>query len=308
MEYQELEDYIFELRDEHLEFQVAIPGFIKPEEIEGFYEPVNKAFLDFQGQYRLPALQGVRKFWEGPFPEQIHAIRSMVGDDETITNNCLIYAVLCVVIGPRLSRIKISWKDVQFNKDLYNYAEGWVLIPPSADSGYESVSRYARGNGVPFVLDPIKFKNLSAVRKQSDMEVDLPSKFIQHENPQMNVRILGMNVIEFISYSASGFPRQQFGNQRDPKWLRTMKVHNPYTGLNQIVGGALLSAMRKEARFTWLCKDVSARVFYDYPNINRNLRRFSVEADTGLVQEKSGGFPDSREGRRGPLACYLRVK
>jgi hypothetical protein len=177
MDYDELEDFIFELRDQNLEFQVGMPDFIEEPIIDSFKEPVNDALHSLQGQYRIPDLQGLGSYEEFDFPPKVHAIRSMVGDDETVTTNCLMYAVLCVVVGPLLSRIKISWSDVQFNKELYNYAEGWILLPPSMDSSFESVNRYNKGNGVPFVLDPIKFKDLSAVRKQSDMEVDLPSKF-----------------------------------------------------------------------------------------------------------------------------------
>jgi hypothetical protein len=176
-DYEQLEDFIFELRDENLEFQVGLPNFVETDLVEGFKPLANAAFLDLQRQYRIPELQGLRHYWEAEFPKKIHAIRSMVGDDEVVTSNCLIYAILCVVIGPLLARIKISWHDVQFNRELYNYAEGWILLPPSKDSDFESVNRYNKTSGVPFVLDPIKFKDLSAVRKQSDMEVDLPSKF-----------------------------------------------------------------------------------------------------------------------------------
>jgi len=177
MDYLELEDFIFEMRDMNLEFQVGMKGFIKPEETTDLIRPVNLSFRQLQKEYRIPELHGVANFWESDFPEIIHAIRSMVGDDETVTTNSLVYAILCVVVGPILARIKLSWSDIQFNRDLYNYAEGWIFLPPSMDSSFESVNRYAKGNGVPFVLDPIKFKNLSAVRKQSDMDVDLPSKF-----------------------------------------------------------------------------------------------------------------------------------
>jgi len=176
-DYQDLEDYIFELRDENLEFQVGLPDFMEEPLTAAFQDAAENAVLDLQRQYRIPDLHGVPKLGDWKFPEKIHAIRSMVGDDETVTTNDLMYAILCVVTGPLLARIKISWADVQFNRELYNYAEGWILLPPSRDSDFESVNRYNRGNGVPFVLDPIKFKDLSAVRKQSDMEVDLPSKF-----------------------------------------------------------------------------------------------------------------------------------
>lgn len=111
------------------------------------------------------------------FPEVVHAIRSMVGDDEVVTSNSLLYAVLCILLGSIIAKIKISWEDVQMSKYLFNYAEGNILLPPSKDADFESVNKYNKGNGVPFVLDAVRFRDLSCVRKQSNMETDLPSKF-----------------------------------------------------------------------------------------------------------------------------------
>jgi len=139
-DYQDLEDYIFELRDENLEFQVGLPDFMEEPLTAAFQDAAENAVLDLQRQYRIPDLHGVPKLGDWKFPEKIHAIRSMVGDDETVTTNDLMYAILCVVTGPLLARIKISWADVQFNRELYNYAEGWILLPPSRDSDFESVT------------------------------------------------------------------------------------------------------------------------------------------------------------------------
>jgi hypothetical protein len=128
--------------------------------------------------YKIEAVSHVEKLWDKTsFPSLIQAIRSMVGDDEVTTTNSLVYAILCIVIGPQISQIIVSWEDVQFNRNLYNYAEGWVYLPPSMDSDFESVTRFNRNQGVPFVMDPVKFKDLSCVRKQSNMEEDLASKF-----------------------------------------------------------------------------------------------------------------------------------
>jgi hypothetical protein len=151
-----------------------------------YFEPISETvetkvredFCTLQRWYRIPQLSEiVDPLDAGNFQALIHAIRSMVGDDEVITSNNLVYCVLCILVGTHVPRIQISWEDVQFNKDLFNYAEGWILLPPSMDSGFESVNKYNRNAGVPFVLDPVKFKDLSAVRKQSAMDVDLASKF-----------------------------------------------------------------------------------------------------------------------------------
>jgi len=142
-------------------------------------ESVTTEFVTYTSRTRDPNLVAVQGnlLSKENFPKIIRAIRSMVGDDETITSNSLFYNLLCVLIGPHAAGIKISWSDVGFHKDFYNYAEGWIFLPPSARASFEYVNKHARGRGVPFVLDPVKLKNLSAVRKQSEMERDLPSKF-----------------------------------------------------------------------------------------------------------------------------------
>jgi len=146
---------------------------------ETITEQLEELFRQIAQSYKLQNLVDttISIFSLDHYPELIHAIRSMVGDDEVITSNCLMYCILCVLIGPILARIHVSWDDVQWNRHLFNYAEGWVFLPPSMDSSFEAVTRYNRGNGVPFVLDPVKFRDLSCVRKQSAMNVDLASKF-----------------------------------------------------------------------------------------------------------------------------------
>lgn len=170
--------------------------------------------------YRTPSLDAVpvTGLNKTHFPHLIEAIRSMVGDDEVITSNSLLYCILAILLGPICARIKISWEDVQFSQWLFNYAEGYILLPMSKDSDFESVNRYNRGAGVPFVLDPVKFKDLSAVRKQSAMDVDLPSKFrnlaqrAAWTNPSwftwgqhQHALILGIEIFDFMRSSIFPF-------------------------------------------------------------------------------------------------------
>nr|WGH50465.1 MAG: RNA dependent RNA polymerase [Moniliophthora roreri-associated narnavirus 1] len=139
---------------------------------------VRTLFNTIRNAYKFPDFVPFDNLFDkASYPDEIHAIRSMVGDDEVITTDSLAYAILCILIGPQVSQIRISWEDVQWNSRLFNYAEGWIFLPPSRDSSFEAVTRFNRGNGVPFVLDGVKFKDLSCVRKQSAMNVDLASKF-----------------------------------------------------------------------------------------------------------------------------------
>jgi len=177
---EDFDSFLFDLREEIDTFEVSTPEFIAEPELYDYMVPLKESCSEVWDTYRLPGDEypfSDSSTFSTAFPVEVKAIRSFVGDDETITTNSLAYAVLCIVAGPLISKIKISWADVQFNRWMFNYAEGWILLPPTMDSGFESVTRHNRSTGVPIVLDPVRFKNLSAVRKQSNMEQDLPSKF-----------------------------------------------------------------------------------------------------------------------------------
>lgn len=103
-------------------------------------------------------------------------IESNVGDDANVTTDSLAYGILTTCAATHISFIKLSDKDVGMSKYIANYAEGWMLTPPSAGSSFEAVNRFDKGRGLAFTLDPVKLKLLSAVRKQSSEEMDLESK------------------------------------------------------------------------------------------------------------------------------------
>lgn len=175
--YSEIENYDIDILINEIETPNYLSSDVKP-----FERPLEEEINRIYSEYQLPdddiKREDSSNCFENHFQDKkIHSIKSMVGDDEVVTTNSLLYAVAVIVIGPLLSKVKISWQDVQFSRHLFNYAEGWILLPPSIDSSFEAVNRYSRGNGIPFVLDNLKFKNLSPVRKQSDMNVDLSSKF-----------------------------------------------------------------------------------------------------------------------------------
>jgi hypothetical protein len=108
----------------------------------------------------------------------IFYIQSVVGDDEVTTSNSYALGPLLVSCGPCITGIRISWKDVGDSPYLLNYAEGWVFTPLSGESTFEGNSRRHASTGVPFILDPVKQKYLSPVRKQSEREMDLESKMV----------------------------------------------------------------------------------------------------------------------------------
>lgn len=109
----------------------------------------------------------------------LHYIQSVVGDDEHTTTDSFSLSPAIVGFGPTINGVKLSWKDTGVSHIVGNYAEGWILTPPTAEASFEAVNRRHGRSGVPFTLDPVKLKLLSAVRKQSLMdEGDLESKMI----------------------------------------------------------------------------------------------------------------------------------
>jgi hypothetical protein len=110
----------------------------------------------------------------------LHIIKSVVGDDEYATTDSYTIGPALIGFGPVLNGIRLSWKDVGISKYVGNYAEGWVLNPPSAEATFEATNRRHARSGVPFTLDMVKLKYLSPVRKQSPgWELDLESKLEQ---------------------------------------------------------------------------------------------------------------------------------
>nr|WKR37702.1 hypothetical protein [Leptosphaeria biglobosa narnavirus 11] len=107
-----------------------------------------------------------------------HVIESNVGDDANVTTDSFLYGLFTLCAATHISFIKLSMKDIGISKSLANYAEGWMLTPPTANSSFEAVNRFNKGFGLAFTLDPVKLKLLSAVRKQSSEEMDLESKLM----------------------------------------------------------------------------------------------------------------------------------
>jgi hypothetical protein len=108
--------------------------------------------------------------------EALHYIMSIVGDDELSTSNSKFFGLLCMIMGVHISGIQVSWKDCGISDLVGNYAEGWIVLPPNAEASFEAVNRRNANQGVPYLLDPVRMKYLSPVRKQSEMENDLASK------------------------------------------------------------------------------------------------------------------------------------
>lgn len=146
-----------------------------------------------------------------------YEIESACGDDEEITTNSHAYGPLRITAAPVVSRVILSVEDCGISQQLFNYTEGWILVPFTLECTFEAVNRRHQREGVPFLLDPIHLKLISAVRKQSRLENDLESKTkkvfqrsswinrfqFTYDYHQM-MKILAVNVFDFRD--ARSFP------------------------------------------------------------------------------------------------------
>jgi len=146
------------------------------------YESTTVDF-DLSGATRENSLSYVGKDYDLLCSEEMdtgekYFIQSVVGDDESNTTNSLIFALMIIIAGPLISGIKLSRKDCGCSRTIANFAEGWIITPPSSEASFEATNRRHANNGVPWVLDPPKLKYISPVRKQSSLELDLESKYV----------------------------------------------------------------------------------------------------------------------------------
>jgi len=104
-------------------------------------------------------------------------IQSVTGDDEITTTDSVVFALTLIVLGPVLTGVKLSRHDLGISTKIGNYAEEYILTPPSREASFDGVLQRHKGRGVPYVLDLIKLKSLNPIRKVSELDLDFESKF-----------------------------------------------------------------------------------------------------------------------------------
>lgn len=141
--------------------------------------------------------------------------------------------------------LKISWKDVNFSNTSLNYGESMILLPPNRTSHWEYVLRRSKDEGIPYILDPVKLKELTPVRKQSNKETDLPSKMKSLSiragwcNPSwpsywthQHALLIGLAVFDFESSHQFPFLMEREGGcggpgpYRNPDTIRSAVFHH----------------------------------------------------------------------------------
>lgn len=88
-----------------------------------------------QRNYSLPFEELIKKD-QSQFGFVFSMIQSVVGDDENTTTDSAAAGPLIITTAVIVSRIKLSEKDTGISSEVGNYAEGWVLTPPTMDSSF----------------------------------------------------------------------------------------------------------------------------------------------------------------------------
>lgn len=108
--------------------------------------------------------------------EDYNILCAYVGDDEAnITTD--IDSVVTRLFFSEYLEIKISWEDVLFSPYILNFAEEWMLTPLNSSISWHSSLNEYHHETLPWILDGLKLKFSCPVRKSSDLETDLPSKY-----------------------------------------------------------------------------------------------------------------------------------
>jgi len=103
----------------------------------------------------------------------------------------------------------------------------------------------------------------------------------------MEARVVGLSVNDYIRWCIT--PPVKRRREYGFEWIGGF-IPNPYTEQDQHVSGTVLDALIKEGRFLYRHDLKKFRVYIDYPNVNRQLKRFWPEPDLSGVREFTGGF------------------
>jgi len=111
-----------------------------------------------------------------PGNKNLFYCNAVKGDDECTLELTGHLGIAMIAIAEAINEIQISWPDTGVNDTMGNYAEEWILKPLSINTTYTNTEKYNKSEAVPWILDTVKLKMLSPVRKQSQLEDDLESK------------------------------------------------------------------------------------------------------------------------------------
>ena len=188
-------------------------------------------------------------------------VSAFTGDDSVVMTDNPLVGTLPISIASAVLRLKISWSDVIVSKLCTNYAEEFILLPFSTKSGWSGTRNGAGSKHAPLILDPVKLRSISAVRKQSDEDMNLSSKFrdlavranwcntdwLSYNGHQLAL-VLGLTCFDFRSERDFPFlDRGQGGIGGKPPWNSLETVRNTLFYFNSGRSTKVVVGLMREA-------------------------------------------------------------
>jgi hypothetical protein len=155
-------------------------------------------------------------------------------------------------------------------------------------------SRIVRDLELALEDDP-KLGFLILIVSSDKMLVHATQRILRHNHPGKNIRVYGLALTDYISWALSTGRRSYIVPHRqqsfiDHPWIKG-DLFNPIKRMMQPINGSLLTLLKSEGKWFYQQKhDCRTIIMYDFPNINRGLKRFRYDANTETCEEYSGGF------------------
>jgi hypothetical protein len=127
------------------------------------------------------------------------------------------------------------------------------------------------------------------------MLVHAAQRLLRHNNPTKIIRVYGLSLTDYLSWALSTGRRNYIAPGRQGAllshpWIKG-ELFNPIRRKMQTIDGSLMTLLKSEGKWFHSQNDSSRMMIqYDFPNINRGLKRFRYDASTEYVEEYSGGF------------------
>jgi regulation of enolase protein 1 (concanavalin A-like superfamily) len=173
---------------------------------------------------------------------------STVGDDLIVETNDPEVGVMILFVDENLLKVQISYKDVGFSEIVGNYAQDWCFRPINAYNHVIYALEHGKGSAITVSPDLVKLKDLSPVRKQSEMELDLASKYqslygssdwvdenwLTYQMHQVS-KLLGLVIFDFsMTFKSPFLTKSEGGCGGNPPWNN---LDTLYSGLKLMQKG-----------------------------------------------------------------------
>lgn len=105
-------------------------------------------------------------------------IKACCGDDCITVSNCSAYMPVLISVCEAVLGVTISETDLGNSHKIGAYTQGFILMPISPVSGFNSINEFIGERAIAWTLDLPDMKKYSGIKKQSDEMVNFSDKFM----------------------------------------------------------------------------------------------------------------------------------